>query len=291
MGNDKINKGGRPNKVVIKQQGKMWTIRFTKNDGTRVRKSCKTKDEQIAIGLAKQIEWLLVNPKCSVTAKAYELFFGDLPEIPSTEEDLQTVEHIKDDSNKSFVIQTLMREVSALKAQLKIALPFEAMYKAFSKTREGRVIMAADSLPTIGKALKEYAATIQHVVRPNSYVRPIKKFFKDHLDKKLDEIKPIEIQHFLTENCASSSQRWHAKRKYFIQFYNRMTSLYHFESPMPDVMDKKPEHKTDIQYHTIKEVNKFLKTLENDYDKALFSTLFFAGTSASELRGLTVMST
>jgi len=284
----KPNKGGRPTKVVVEKIGKTWNIRYNHN-GKRKRYSLKTKCEIEAQSLALHIENLLIDPKAEVSNKAFSLFFGNLPKQKSTKADLGEIEDFDPKQKTPKAIQILMREMSSLRAQLAEALPYQKMYKALQSTREGKLLLQAETLPTVKVALEEYSTLIQHLKRPNASLNYIVKFFEiNGMGKKLDETKSVDIQKYLADDCKDKSARWHRQRQIFTQFYNRMETIYAFENPMINVMDKKPEHKADIHWHKLTEVNKFLKGLKTDYSKALFSTLFFSGVTASEFRGLRV---
>lgn len=290
----KGNKGGRPQVVSIYLVGKVWNIRFNNLYGKVTRKSLKTKIESEALSMKKQIEWLAIDPDCKlVTNSAYELFFGQpKANIDSTENDLKVADEENDaDELLEYKAQEYIRIIADLRQKLATALPFETMYKTMIKTREGKLLLSADTLPTVREALAEYKILLSHIKYTSVAVNFVTRFFETPesggFDRKIDFVTAIEIQRYLSRE-SDTAQSWHRKRQFFTQFYNRIEKIYVFENPMPSVMDKKPEHKPDIHFHKLAQVNKFLKGLKTDYEKALFSTLFFTGVTASEFRGLRV---
>jgi integrase len=269
---------GRPRKITIYPDGKIWMIKYYDVDDKRRNKSTGQKVESAARLIAKEIELLKLNPQAPVSQKAKDLYFG--------KEKRKTTFTAKPSTNIAVDLAIFQQEIERLKKENERLLEVETKYHALLNTIEGRMAKSTETAPTVSEALDQYEEHIQHLARyKRNYYNYIYEFFKGHLNTKIYEITATQIHEYLKKTC-KTPERWNRQRKQFTKFFNWACGLWVFLDPMKQVQTKKEGEKEDPHFHEQKEIDKLLKKQKDSYHKAMISTLFYSGVSAHEFRGL-----
>ena len=285
-----MNKG-RPRNITLYKEGNKYLLKFYDHKGQRRNRSTGTGETTKAELLRKELEILQINKDSPVSDKAKDMYFGKEKKAPEIQKPIK----------KSILVDLAVyqAEIDRLQSLVDYYQPFEGKYKSLLRTIEGKMAVSEETQPTVSEALDKYLEFISHLAgyRKN-YFNFVERIFKGEEGKpgisfnmKVGEVTAEQVYTYLNDDAKNNvdpESRWNRQRKQFTKFFNWACGLWVFHNPMDQVPTKKPTEKEDPEWSKLEEVNELIDKQKDIYHKAMLATLFFAGVSAHEFRGLRV---
>jgi integrase len=275
-----MNKG-RPRKISPYLNGKTYCARFRNYESKLINRSLKTKDYTTSLLLCKELEILCLNPEAETSVCAQSIYFGKEKEYKA----LKPSGDIFQDLAKA------QQEIEQLNKLVEYLRPYKEKYEALTQEKEYRLLEAFRDLPKFIEVFEVYKSNVSHLDGNGSdHISLLEKLAESQnlWPLLITEVENINIQKFLSqysETGKDPSERWNRARRKLHRFWKWLSVTYNVDNLITRIETKKEQVKASIQWHTLEEVQKEIKS-QNDYWAAIIGIMLFAGLSAHEVRGL-----
>ena len=243
------------------QPGRKTYAAFVRGfDGTRGNRSLGTQDKKEALIICSEIEGMerrMLMPRdpalslCS--EQAYRAFYGT--EKPSFVAGVTPADR--------WDILKLQSELETLRGEVKRLQGIEERYKAIAQSVEGRQVEATRKSPTLKGCNADY---MEDIAGLSGALKSAHKLFLKQFtemagaDTKLAEITPSHIINFIRADAATHKDPRRAVRVRTLvsRFINWAARKYQIPSIMSQVPTQRVGAIRDIEWHTLKEVEKVI---------------------------------